>query len=134
VPDLPILPSVGLGGFVSEGGILMGNFLSKRKQDDPPVEEVRSHQVKIMLNDKEISLLDDVRGRLNRAEVMRYLLMDKMPAPVPALNTLAWTELSRASANLNQLTHHLNAGGAFEVEQVKVMLERFRAALIGATK
>jgi len=112
----------------------MGNFLSKRKQDDPPVEEVRSHQVKIMLNDKEISLLDDVRGRLNRAEVMRYLLMDKMPAPVPALNTLAWTELSRASANLNQLTHHLNAGGAFEVEQVKVMLERFRAALIGATK
>jgi len=112
----------------------MGDFLSKRKQDEPPVDEVRSHQVKVMLNDAELGMLDDVRGRLSRAEVMRYLLMNKMPPPVPALNVMAWTELSRASANLNQLAHHLNAGGAFEIELIKETLDRFRAALIGAAK
>ncbi|MDP2780955.1 plasmid mobilization relaxosome protein MobC [Devosia sp.] len=112
----------------------MYKFLSKRKQDESPVKEIRTHQVKVMLNDDELRFLDDVRGGLNRAEVMRYMLQNKMPAPIPELNVIAWTELSRASANLNQLTHHLNAGGAFEVEQVKATLERFRAALIGAAK
>ncbi|MHB1115173.1 plasmid mobilization relaxosome protein MobC [Sideroxydans sp.] len=112
----------------------MGNFLSKRKQDEPSVEEVRSHQVKVMLNDEELRLLDDIRGRLSRAEVLRYLLMNKMPPAIPALNQTAWTELSRASANLNQLVRHLNTGGALDVEQIIVMLDQLRAALIGAAK
>jgi hypothetical protein len=112
----------------------MKDFRSKRKQDEPPVEAVRTHQVKVMLNDDEIQFLDIARGRLSRAEVMRYLLLNKVPAPIPELNSVAWTELSRASANLNQLAKYLNAGGAFEAEQIRASLERFRASLIGASK
>ncbi|MFA6121069.1 MAG: plasmid mobilization relaxosome protein MobC [Sideroxydans sp.] len=131
---MPILPVVGWGGFELEGGSQMKDFRSKRKQDEPPVEAVRTHQVKVMLNDDEIQFLDIARGRLSRAEVMRYLLLNKVPAPIPELNSVAWTELSRASANLNQLAKYLNAGGAFEAEQIRASLERFRASLIGASK
>ena len=112
----------------------MGDFLSKRKQDEPPPEEVRTHQVKVMFNDYEIGCLDMARGHRSRAEVLRFLLLHKMPPPIPELNSLAWTDLSRAAANLNQIAHHLNSGGVLEIEQVKAVLEHFRASLIGASR
>jgi len=111
----------------------MGDFLSKRKQDVPPAVEVRSHQVKVMLNDHEIHLLDLARGSLSRAEVFRFLLLNKMPRPIPELNAAAWIALSRSAANLNQLARQLNMGEQVQIEQLRLSLEQFRMALIGAT-
>jgi len=133
MPDLPILPSVGWDGTCWYGRVAMSDFLSKRKQDEPPAEEVRSHQVKVMLNDHEIHLLDLARGSLSRAEVFRFLLLNKMPRPIPELNAAAWIALSRSAANLNQLARQLNMGEQVQVEQLRVSLEQFRMALIGAT-
>ena len=112
----------------------MRDFTSKRKQDDLPEEQVRKHQVKVMLNDKEVGLLDHARGNLSRSEVLRFLLLNKMPHPIPELNAQAWSELSRASSNLNQLLRYLNSDGMPDVEQIRVTLEQFRASLIGASR
>lgn len=84
-----------------------------------------------MLNDEELSVVDGVRGAHRRAEAIRFLITASLPAPVPEINLLAWQNLARASANLNQLTHRANAGESFKIEELSEQLEQFRAALIG---
>jgi hypothetical protein len=111
----------------------MQNIKSKRKQDNISPREVRKHQVQIMLNDSELAVVDSVKSGLRRAEVVRMLINGNLPAPIPELNALAWTELSKSAANLNQIAHHLNAGESLEIEKIRAELEGFRAALLGAS-
>ncbi len=111
------------------------DFKSKRKQDEIERREVRGYKLRVMLNDEELAFLDTVRGRLSRAEAMRFMLQKSTPpASIPQLNAEAWVELARASANLNQLARHLNSGGAADAETIRLQLEEFRSALIGATR
>ena len=111
------------------------DWQSKRKQDDISQREVRDYKLRVMLNADELSFLDTVRGRRSRAETMRFLLQNSTPpASIPQLNADAWVELSRASANLNQLARHLNSGGAADAEAIRRELEEFRSALIGAAR
>lgn len=134
-PSLTCLSSLRSdGGHCVESETVARDVMLKGKNKQSTKRPVRKHQVKVMLDDEELKRMDSKRGKRSRAVMLRSLLLDKFPAPVPEVNIIAWTELSRASANLNQLARHLNTGGVFEVEQVKATLERFRAALIAAAK
>lgn len=103
--------------------------IENQKTDDG--KNLRGHQVKVMLNDAELATLDSARGRISRAKTFRFLLLSKMPAPVPALNAQAWTQLSKAAANLNQIARRLNFGDAPEIEEIHTALADFRSKLLG---
>jgi hypothetical protein len=109
------------------------DYRSKRKQDKIEPHQVRENQIKIMLNDEELQIVDGVRGAHRRAEAIRFLIIANLPAPVPKINISAWQNLARASGNLNQIAHNLNSGQSVEIEKVRELVEQFRAALIGAS-
>lgn len=110
----------------------MGSFLSKRRQDNIAASERRKRTVKVRMNDSEIAALDSVRGRISRAETIRFLLHEKMPAPIPEVNREAWLSLSKSASNLNQIARGLNQSDKIEVQQIMAELSAFRDALIGA--
>lgn len=112
----------------------MNDFLRHRKQDRIEADEVRRFVVKVRFNPAELAVLDTARGRFSRAEVLRFLLLNKMPPAVPPINRDAWIDLARTSANLNQIAHHLNAGESVDVVQVLAALQSFRDTLIGAQR
>ena len=62
------------------------------------------------------------------AYVRRAIMAQRSPrATVPQVNIQAWGELARTAANLNQLTRHLNEGGALDAAtaaRLGVELER----------
>lgn len=61
------------------------------------------------------------------------------PPAIPEINRRIYGELARTAANLNQIAHHLNAGGTIEagriteqIGKLAVALRTIRAELIGA--
>ena len=104
---------------------------SKRKQDEIDPINLRDHCVSCRLNPQELSILDQVRGKLRRGESLRVLAFTNLPAPIPELNASAWVELARASANLNQISHRINAGEDLKIDEIRHELEAFRSRLIG---
>jgi hypothetical protein len=105
---------------------------SKRKQDKIEPAEVRNYKLRVMLNHEELEFLDTARGRYSRAEATRYFITQTMPSQIPSLNSVAWTELSKSAANLNQIAHNLNNNESLKIEEIRTELEAFRRALIGA--
>lgn len=95
-------------------------------------EEKREHCVSVRLNVRELAQLDERRAKFQRGEWLRMAALDKLPPSIPPLNVQAWSELSRAGANLNQLARAMNAGEKVERGGLRDMLANFRAALIGA--
>jgi len=76
------------------------------------------------------------------AYVRRAIMAQRSPrATVPQLNVQAYGELARTAANLNQLTRHLNEGGALdgataarlgvEVERLGGEVRALRLGLLG---
>lgn len=76
------------------------------------VTELRKHQVNARLTSAELSELDQGRPeKVTRGSWIRIrALGSKLPRPIPKINRQAWTQLSTAVANLNQLTKAVNQG------------------------
>jgi hypothetical protein len=110
----------------------LSELTSKRKQDEIKQTELRLHCVSVRLNGDELIVLDKYRGRSFRGEALRMLAFTNLPSPITSLNAQAWQELSKASANLNQISHHLNSGASVNIEIICEQLDAFRAALLGA--
>jgi len=76
-------------------------------------EERRDAVIGVRVNTGERALLAD-RAAAAGWDVGAYLreagLRRRVVGAVPAVNVEAWRELARTTANLNQLTAHLNAG------------------------
>ncbi|WP_454123894.1 hypothetical protein [Kosakonia sp. Marseille-Q7440] len=70
--------------------------------------QLRSHCVSVRLNDEELTLLNEKRGRHRKGEWLRLSLLNKLPAVVPAINIEAWKSLSEISQKLNRLIVHLD--------------------------
>lgn len=96
-------------------------------------EQRRKHCVSVRLNVAELAMLDERRSNFQRGEWLRMAALEKLPPTVPAINAQAWAELARAAANLNQIARALNAGEKIERGGLRDQLNRFRAALIGAS-
>lgn len=97
-------------------------------------EMLRTHTVAARLNDEELKLLDERRKplKMQRGHYLRSAALDKLPASIPALNREAWTELSKAAGNLNQIARGLNEELKIEAAEIRAYLDDFRRALIGA--
>lgn len=85
----------------------------KKRRHGPkpkPPHEQRRHAVSCRLTDAELATLDERRGEVSRGEWLRVSAMSKPPRIVPTINKVAWSDLSRTAANLNQLTRAINEG------------------------
>ncbi|AYH00948.1 hypothetical protein C5E26_08395 [Pectobacterium parmentieri] len=72
---------------------------------------LRCHCVSVRLNNEELSLLNESRGRYRKGEWLRLSLLNKLPTVVPAINIEAWKSLSEISQKLNKLIIHLDNKG-----------------------
>ena len=70
--------------------------------------QLRSHCVSVRLNDAELKLLNEKRGRHRKGEWVRLALIEKLPVTVPPINLEAWKSLSEISQKLNKLVAHLD--------------------------
>ncbi|MBE4990206.1 hypothetical protein INF61_22660 [Enterobacter cloacae complex sp. P18RS] len=71
--------------------------------------QLRSHCVSVRLNNEELTLLNEKRGRHRKGEWLRLSLLNKLPAVVPAINFEAWKTLGEISQKLNKLVAHLDS-------------------------
>ncbi|EIX9043933.1 hypothetical protein AAHW44_23750 [Klebsiella variicola subsp. variicola] len=71
--------------------------------------QFRSHCISVRLNDEELTLLNEKRGRHRKGEWLRLSLLNKLPAVVPAINFEAWKTLGEISQKLNKLAAHLDS-------------------------
>ncbi|MEE3652635.1 MULTISPECIES: hypothetical protein [unclassified Brenneria] len=100
--------------------------------------QLRSHCVSVRLNDKELTLLNEKRGRHRKGEWLRLSLLNKLSAVVPAINIEAWKSLSEISQKLNRLVAHLDSksqGSSLtqtELYAVKRQISELRLHLITA--
>ena len=85
--------------------------LQKRSRRGPkplPTDETRTHCVSVRLNVVELAQLDSQRGEMQRGEYLRVAALHRLPSVVPEINKIAWIELSRLAANLNQYQTAIN--------------------------
>ncbi|EKS6587299.1 hypothetical protein [Citrobacter sp. Cb127] len=100
--------------------------------------QLRSHCISVRLNDEELTLLNEKRGRHRKGEWLRLSLLNKLPAVVPAINFEAWKSLSEISQKLNKLVAHLDnksQGSSLtqtELFAVKRQISELRINLVGA--
>lgn len=95
-------------------------------------DELRIYTVSARLTNAELVALDGKRGPYQRGTYMRLSTFDRLPPTIPSINVTAWTELSRAAANINQIAKSLNEGEVADIAQIRSELADFRRALIGA--
>lgn len=114
---------------------------SRRHGPKPkPPEEQRRHGISCRVNDAELALIDQRRGKVSRGEWLRLAALSKPPRIVPEVNKVAWADLARTAGNLNQLTRAVNEGRlpvkdvpAFgkALMDLRAQLDVVRASLIG---
>ncbi|MBX8919657.1 hypothetical protein [Klebsiella michiganensis] len=102
------------------------------------LKSLRTHCVSVRLNDEELTLLNERRGRHRKGEWLRLSLLNKLPAVVPAINIEAWKILGEISQKLNKLVAHLDnksQGSSLtqtELFAVKRQISELRINLVGA--
>ncbi|MBS0014244.1 MAG: hypothetical protein KFF46_09765 [Desulfobacterales bacterium] len=91
--------------------------MGKRGPTPKAKAELRRHPITCRLTDVELDRLD--RGRpekMTRGEWLRTkALKRKLPRQIPELNREAWTTLSTAVSNVNQLSKSINQGTRSEL-------------------
>lgn len=70
---------------------------------------IRSHCVSVRLNNEELRLLNEKRGRHRKGEWLRMASLHKLPTVIPTINLDAWKLLSEISQKLNKLVMHLES-------------------------
>ncbi|WP_333938910.1 hypothetical protein [Klebsiella pneumoniae] len=71
-------------------------------------KQLRSHCISVRLNNEELMLLNEKRGRHRKGEWLRLSLLNILPTVVPAINIEAWKSLSEISQKLNKIVAHLD--------------------------
>lgn len=70
---------------------------------------LRCHCVSVRLNDEELQLLNQKRGRHRKGEWLRMAFQHNLPSVIPPINLEAWKILGEISQKLNRLTAHLDS-------------------------
>ncbi|MBA0208568.1 hypothetical protein [Pectobacterium brasiliense] len=97
---------------------------------------LRSHCVSVRLNNEELSLLNERRGRHRKGEWLRMAFLHNLPSVIPPVNLEAWKTLGEVSQKLNKLVIHLDNKGngsslsKTELFAVKRQIAELRANLI----
>lgn len=69
---------------------------------------LRGHCVSVRLNNEELSLLNESRGRYRKGEWLRMAFLHNLPSVIPPVNLEAWKTLGEISQKLNKLVVHLD--------------------------
>ncbi|UPY94989.1 hypothetical protein [Pectobacterium sp. 21LCBS03] len=69
---------------------------------------LRYHCVSVRLNDEELVLLNERRGRYRKSEWLRMAFQHNLPSVIPPVNLEAWKTLGEISQKLNKLVVHLD--------------------------
>lgn len=110
------------------------NEKRRSRRGHPKLEksDCRTNCVSVRLNDSELAMLEQKRGKLMRGEWLRMAALDHLPPTIPGLNQKAWIELARAASNLNQIAANLNRDDLVDVQVIQNELVAFRNKLLGA--
>lgn len=114
-----------------------GSKVKKRKRgpEPKPASEHRKKRLSVFFNEEEYAFIK-AQGGNRPSEYVRIMALFGEPTPqpytVPELNLLAWTELSKAASNLNQIAHRMNSNEVVDFNEVYDVLKRFRSSLIKA--
>ncbi|MEQ9886455.1 hypothetical protein [Pectobacterium zantedeschiae] len=99
---------------------------------------LRCHCVSVRLNNEELSLLNESRGRYRKGEWLRMAFQHNLPSVIPSINLEAWKIIGEISQKLNKLVVHLDeksAGSSLtqtELFAVKRQISELRTNLITA--
>ncbi|UUE46358.1 hypothetical protein [Pectobacterium aroidearum] len=97
---------------------------------------LRGHCISVRLNNEELSLLNERRGRHRKGEWLRMAFLHNLPSVIPPVNLEAWKTLGEVSQKLNKLVIHLDNKGngsslsKTELFAVKRQIAELRANLI----
>ncbi|MEL4889431.1 hypothetical protein N6P31_20765 [Pectobacterium betavasculorum] len=72
---------------------------------------LRCHCVSVRLNNEELTLLNEKRGRHRKGEWLRMAFLHNLPPVIPPVNLEAWKTLGEVSQKLNKLVIHLDNKG-----------------------
>ncbi|ACX87497.1 conserved hypothetical protein [Pectobacterium parmentieri WPP163] len=72
---------------------------------------LRCHCVSVRLNNEELTLLNEKRGRHRKGEWLRMAFLHNLPSVIPPVNLEAWKTLGEVSQKLNKLVIHLDNKG-----------------------
>ena len=104
-----------------------------RRNREP--SEKRTHCVSCRMNDSEIAVLDQRRGKYARGEYLRLAFNSALPpAAPPAINREAWLALSKVAGNLATMAVAMRGGEYIPLDEIKAEIEDFRRQLIGVKK
>lgn len=111
--------------------------LRKRGRKPVPKDRQRRHAVTCRLTDAELARVDAARGEVSRGEYLRLAALKVPPRVVPEINREAWSDLARASGNLNQLARIANEQGKVSgrdgLIEMRDNVEAVRRLLLGIT-
>ncbi|MFP9462687.1 hypothetical protein AB6D30_20720 [Pectobacterium brasiliense] len=82
---------------------------------------LRCHCVSVRLNNEELLLLNERRGRHRKGEWLRMAFLHNLPSVIPPVNLEAWKTLGEVSQKLNKLVIHLdNKGNGSSLSQTEL--------------
>ncbi|NVO22631.1 plasmid mobilization protein [Donghicola mangrovi] len=82
-----------------------------KKGGRPKSAETRSRYLNIRLTEAELARLREKAAGAKLSDFARRRLLGKaVVRPIPEINQLAWEQLARTAATLNQFAHNANLG------------------------
>ena len=108
----------------------------KHGPDPLPPDQLRSKRLSVYVTEDEFSELTR-RAELVSMRTPAYLResgLERLPPTVPEINQIAWLELSKSAANLNQIARHLNQGKLVGVGVILDAVNVFRCNLTKAER
>lgn len=125
--------------FMKNQNLIEATVYPKKRRGPPllPNERLRSKRISVYISDAELEILENSAKSENMSisSLLREIGLNRKKQQKPAkLDLQAYSELSRAAANLNQISKHLNSHpeAIHELESIKSALNDFRLSLIGA--
>lgn len=104
--------------------------------DPLPPDQLRGKRCNVYATDAEFAELKRRADMVNMRvpAYLRECALNKLPPVVPEINKEAWLALSKAAANLNQLSKKINVVGMVEASLIMRELADFRTSLLKAAK
>ncbi len=108
----------------------------KRGPAPKPLESQRKHRIAVYLNHSEMKIINGFSelSKVCPAAYLRKTALNSPPTVIPELNQQVWAELSKAAANLNQLSKSINSNDIKYLDDARAALIRFRQALVEPSK
>lgn len=125
--------------FMKNQNLIEATIYPKKRRGPPllPSERLRSKRISVYFSDEELEKLENSAKTENMSisSFLREIGLNRNIQQKPAkLDLQTYSELSRAAANLNQISKHLNTcpEAIHELDSIKQVLNDFRLSLISA--